>query len=128
MPVATLLTEVYNSALIGAIQSLTAGQGANVHFLDTFSLINAAVADPGAFGLSNATDRCYIGPLTGGGTVCAAPDSYLFWDGQHPTAAADALVAAAAAAALPEPPAAPTLLLGACAAVVFRGRARLKRA
>ena len=126
VPAATLLTQLYNSALVTAIQSETAGEGLNVSFLDTFSLINQAVANPAAFGLTDATDRCYIGSLTGGGTVCSTPDTYLFWDGQHPTASAHALIAEAALQAVPEPWIAPIFLvavLGSIAAGRFSRRA-----
>jgi phospholipase/lecithinase/hemolysin len=125
-PYATGLSEVYNAALVAAMQALTASEpDVFVHYLDTFTLVDAAVADPAAFGLTDATHRCYIGPLTGGGSVCATPDTYLFWDGQHPTAIAHALVAEAAATAIPEPPAQAALLaaFGALVAIRLRSRA-----
>jgi phospholipase/lecithinase/hemolysin len=67
---------------------------------DLVSWRNDGIAEPGAFGLSNVTDPCYVGPLTGGGTVCATPDQYLFWDGTHPTTAGHAIAADEAAAVL----------------------------
>lgn len=121
-PIATLLSGVYNTALQGAIDGLD--DDIDVHFLDTFALIDAAVADPAAFGYTNVTDRCYVGPYTGGGTVCATPDTYLFWDGLHPTAPGYARVAALAAAAVPEPPAMLILLLAGAVTIGLRARAR----
>jgi phospholipase/lecithinase/hemolysin len=100
---ATALSAAYNAALIADIQALVAGNGISVSVVDTFSLIDAAVSNPGAYGFTNVTAPCYIGPYTGGGSVCTTPDQYLFWDGVHPTAAGQAIVAAAAEAALPEP-------------------------
>ncbi|PPQ29210.1 SGNH/GDSL hydrolase family protein [Rhodopila globiformis] len=100
---ATALAAAYNASLVSDIQSLVAGTGISVSLVDTFSLIDAAVADPSAYGFTNVTAPCYVGPYTGGGTVCATPNQYLFWDGVHPTAAGQAIVAAAAEAALPEP-------------------------
>jgi outer membrane lipase/esterase len=126
-PAATLLSEVYNAALVAAIQSTTAGDAdVFVHYLDTFTLTDDAVGDPAAFGLTNATDRCYLGPLTGGGTVCATPNTYLFWDGQHPTAAIHALVADYAAAAIPEPPEQAALLTAGIFMLSIRLRSRAK--
>jgi hypothetical protein len=77
---ASALAAAYNIALVANLSGVIASRRANVSFLDTFSLVDVVVADPGAFGLSNVTDPCYVGPLTGGGTVCATPDQYLFWD------------------------------------------------
>jgi phospholipase/lecithinase/hemolysin len=120
--VATDLTDGYNAALVAAIQGLTSGDKITVHYLDTVAPIDAAVNDPAAFGYTDVTDRCYVGSLGGGGTACATPDSYLFWDGQHPTAISHALIAAAAAEAIPEPPAALILLTAICAMLGLRVR------
>ena len=106
---ASALAMAYNTALEADLSGLITA-GASLSYLDAFSLVDAAVANPGAFGLSNVTDPCYVGPLTGGGTVCATPDQYLFWDGDHPTTAAHAIVAAAAAVALVPEPGTSTLL------------------
>ena len=94
---ASALAAAYNIALVAHLSGVIASSGANVSYLDAFSLVDAAVADPGAFGLSNVTAPCYVGPFTGGGTVCATPDQYLFWDGTHPTTASHAILAAEAA-------------------------------
>ena len=100
----TLLAQTYNAALEADIGGLGSVPGLDLTYLDTFSLIDEAVADPGAFGFTNVTAPCYVGPFTGGGSVCAEPNLYLFWDMDHPTAAAHAGIAAAADAALvPEP-------------------------
>jgi phospholipase/lecithinase/hemolysin len=56
------------------------------------------VADPTAFGLTNATTACItpgVPPF-----ACTNPDEYLFWDGIHPTTAAHAIIAQEAAAVL----------------------------
>jgi len=97
---ASALAAAYNIALVANLSDVIASRRANVSYLDAFSLVDVVVADPGAFGLSNVTDPCYVGPFTGGGTVCATPDQYLFWDGGHPTTAAHAIVADEAAAVL----------------------------
>lgn len=60
--------------------------------LDIFALLREVVDDPGAFGLSNATDSC-ITPGVIEGAVCEEPWTYVFWDGIHPTAAMHRIVA-----------------------------------
>ena len=95
----TLLAQTYNTVLQAAIGGLGSVPGLDVLYLDTFALVDAVVANPGGSGFSNVTAPCYIGPFTGGGSVCATPDLYLFWDQDHPTAAGHAAIAAAAARA-----------------------------
>ena len=125
VPVATALSAAYNAALVAAIQATTASDAdVFVHYLDTFLLTDEAVNDPAAFGLTDATHRCYVGPLTGGGSVCATPDTYLFWDGQHPTATGHALLAEYAAAAIPEPPALAAFLVAWFGLLAIRLRSR----
>ena len=110
---ATSLSLAYNFALEGDLTGV-----AGVHFLDTFSLIDNAVQDPGKFGFTDVTDPCYTGTYAGyagtpSGTVCTNPNSYLFWDELHPTAAADAIIADAAWSLVPSPrPGAGLLSLG----------------
>ncbi len=96
---ATFLSATYNSGFDSVINGLRLGlAGEKIHTLDTFSLLNAAVANPGAYGLTNVTDNCLMA-----GPACT-PDSYLFWDGIHPTAAGHRMIADAAfAVAVPEP-------------------------
>ncbi len=97
--------------------------GLTVFDLNTYALIDEAVKDPSAFGFSNVTAPCWTGGYTGyatGGSVCstlpAVQDTYLFWDGVHPTAAGHLLVADAALSAMglpvPEPSTWATLLIG----------------
>jgi phospholipase/lecithinase/hemolysin len=107
---ATVLSQAYNAALVADIDALTAGSNLSVSLIDTYSLINTAIDDPASYGFTNVTDSCYTGAYTGGGTVCTNPSQYLFWDGVHPTAAAQAMVAAAAA--VPEPEALAILIIG----------------
>ena len=122
-PLATALAQTYNATLLAAVAALAATDGITVHVVDTFTLIDNAVANPAAFGFTNVTDRCYVGPLTGGGSVCATPGTYLFWDGEHPTAAGYAQVARLALAAIPEP-ASLLLLLPAALGLALRRRHR----
>jgi phospholipase/lecithinase/hemolysin len=88
---------------------LSATLPAGAIFYNTADLLRAIVANPAAYGLTNATDPCFNGV-----TVCANPGQYLFWDDFHPTTAADAIAAKAFASAVPEPSSI-VLLLTACA-------------
>ncbi len=102
---ATALTLAFNGGLAAMLGGETA-RGLDIRSFDAYALFNDVVADPGAYGFANITDRCYTGDdlrFTGGGTICADPDAYLFWDGIHPTRVAHALIAGAALAAIPEP-------------------------
>lgn len=96
---ATFLSATYNSGFDSVIDGLRLGlAGEEIFTLDSFSLLNTAVANPGAYGLTNVTDNCLMA-----GAACT-PDSWLFWDGIHPTAAGHRMIADAAyAAAVPEP-------------------------
>jgi phospholipase/lecithinase/hemolysin len=120
----TLLAETYNAALQADTASLGSVPGLKLSYLDTFALVDAVVADPGAFGFTNVTDPCYIGTFFGGGSVCATPDSYLFWDMDHPTAAGHAVIAAAADALVPEPGTMGLLAAGLAGIAVIRRRHR----
>jgi outer membrane lipase/esterase len=54
-------------------------------------MLNAIVAVPSAFGLTNATSACVtpnMAPFT-----CHHADGFLFWDGIHPTKAGHAILA-----------------------------------
>ena len=77
----------------------------SINVLGTYSLVDAIVANPAKFGFTDATDPCLTGEVNyAGGTPCANPSQYLFWDTQHPTAAGQAIVAADALQTLaPEP-------------------------
>jgi outer membrane lipase/esterase len=99
----TDLALAYDAALEADLAGLAATPGIDLSYLNTFSLLDNAINNPGDYGLTDVTDPCYVGPYTGGGTVCADPGQYLFWDALHPTAAGQAIIAQAALAAVPEP-------------------------
>jgi phospholipase/lecithinase/hemolysin len=55
-------------------------QQINVTFVDINAIFVPLVLNPGFFGFSNSTDPALL--PTG---LVANPDSYVFWDGFHPT-------------------------------------------
>ncbi len=97
-----------------------------VTYADTFNLSRLLSTDPGAYGLTDSTDPCLTTT-----SICSNPDQYLFWDGFHPTTAADTILAKDfAAAATPEPSS--ILLIGTgmsgLIVLVRNGRRKLKAA
>ena len=72
--------------------------GIELYLLDIHSKLQAIVDDPAAFGLTNVKSAC-ITPSSAP-YQCQDFSQYLFWDGIHPTTAAQAIVAQHAAAAL----------------------------
>jgi len=121
---ATGLSLAYNAALLADLAGITGVPGLDITVLDTFSLIDTVAADPATFGFSDATDACYIGPYTGGGTTCATPNDYLFWDTIHPSAVGHSLIANAASEALVPEPATTTLLLTSLLGLAYTRRRR----
>ena len=83
----------FNDALAAELAALT---GVTVFPVDLFSLVDEIVANPGAFGFTNVDTACFDGV-----SVCLEPESFLWWDEIHPTAAAHALLAEAALAVIP---------------------------
>ncbi len=67
---------------------LAALQGGGIHVVgvNIDTLFTNLIADPGAYGLSNVTNKAQTSGL-------ASDAGYLFWDGKHPTSAGHALVA-----------------------------------
>lgn len=61
------------------------GQGIAVVGVDVYTLFNQITSAPGSYGFNDVTDSAQ--------GMNANPNSFLFWDGEHPTTAGDALVA-----------------------------------
>ena len=118
----TALSQAYDAALVADLAALAATPGIDLSYLDTFSLLDSAIADPSVYGLTNVTAPCYVGPYTGGGTVCATPDQYLFWDQLHPTVTGQAIIATAAFDTVPEPAALVILASGLAGMAALRRR------
>lgn len=125
---ATGLVQAYNQGLDSLLDGFQASHP-DVHLrrFDAFAAFEDIVANAASHGLVNLTDRCYTGDdlgFTGGGTVCADPDGYLFWDGIHPTAATHRLLGEAMLTAVPEPS---TVALTALGLLLLTAAARRRR-
>ncbi|MBF0561559.1 MAG: SGNH/GDSL hydrolase family protein [Alphaproteobacteria bacterium] len=86
------ITARHNVQLAAAMALLRQRLGVTILVMDVNALFLRIMASPGSFGFTNVTDPCLttIANIT---SVCASPASYLFWDGQHPTAATQAFLA-----------------------------------
>ena len=123
-----MLTMGFNNGLDAAITGLSGLPSIDITLFDTYAFLNALLADPAAFGISNTTTPWLTGNLAVGGTVCASPGAYLFWDSVHPSAAAHrALGDAFAEAVVPEPASSTLVALAAVAWLAQRRRLASRR-
>jgi phospholipase/lecithinase/hemolysin len=93
---ATEVSYFFNLQLEGILSGIEEASDGQVSFyrLDTFNLITQVSINPPDL---NVTDSCID---IFAGTVCAAANDYLFWDGIHPTVTGHALIAEEAASVL----------------------------
>ncbi len=119
-------TNEFNTALTNDLNALAPTlAGANIQVFDTVALQHATFSALAGLGY-NTTDPCLNGDYTSGGTVCANPDKYLFWDSVHPTAFVHEALGNAFAVAVPEPSTYALLgigLMGLAVGTVRRNRA-----
>ncbi|HEY4043569.1 MAG TPA: SGNH/GDSL hydrolase family protein [Rhodopila sp.] len=99
------LAQTYNSDLGAALQQIMASGAASIDYINTYALLDMAVANPAAYGFTNVTQPVWDGNLTSSssGTLAAtgsAQNGYLFFDDLHPTAAGHELLATAVHASL----------------------------
>jgi phospholipase/lecithinase/hemolysin len=99
----SFLTATFNANLALALSQLDQALGsAEIVQFDTASLFAKLQTSPGAFGFENATESCVANLAT---SRCNPGnwDKWVFWDGAHPTTAAQQALAARFRAAIPEP-------------------------
>jgi outer membrane lipase/esterase len=86
------LSTAHNSLLRASLQTLSQNNpNISIIPIDNSALFNAVITNPGRFGFTNVTQPCLN---TATGATCATPDTFLFWDTFHPTAAAHRLIGA----------------------------------
>ena len=98
---ASYLSGVFNDGLASVQKVMNSLPDNDVRILDIYSTLNKVIAQPSAFGFSNATDACVMPgqpPFK-----CKKPDTYVFWDGIHPTKAMHEIVAQQAIDAIAAP-------------------------
>jgi len=98
---ASQLSQFFNAGLAGVVDYAKGLGGADVRLLDIHALLEDIVASPGAYGFTNVTDACVtpnVPPFQ-----CAQPDTYVFWDGVHPTQAVHVRIGQRAIAVMSAP-------------------------
>jgi phospholipase/lecithinase/hemolysin len=103
---ASQLASMYDASLTSQLASIASADAVNVRVLDASGLLDNAIANPAAYGLTNVTAPVWSGNFTSAssGTLAAtglaAQNQYLFWDKYHPTQTGHQALATAATAAL----------------------------
>ena len=127
---ASFLASSFDSGLTGGLPLLAAADSVNISVLNTFALLDTIVANPASYDFSNVTQPCLTGEVNyAGGTPCANPSQYLFWDELHPTAAGHEIVADEALALVtPEPTYISLIAVGLIGMVIRRWRSAGRQA
>jgi phospholipase/lecithinase/hemolysin len=124
----TGLSQAFDAGLSAVLDGFVLGHpDAQLTRFDTYGALESIVANAASLGLTDLTDRCYTGDdltFTGGGTVCSDPNSFLFWDGIHPTSVVSQLIGSEMLAALGVPEPAEVLLFGVGLAALIALRRR----
>jgi phospholipase/lecithinase/hemolysin len=109
------LTALFNANLAQQLTLLDQFLPSEIVQFDTAAVFDAILQNPGAYGFSNWTQGCVLNFGFGPGQCNPTNwDTWLFWDGVHPTTATHRLLGAGFRAAVPEP-----ATLGLIAAALF---------
>jgi phospholipase/lecithinase/hemolysin len=102
MSVGDSVSTAFNGYLVLLTEHLmTVLPGSDIRIVDLYTTLNEIVANPASYGFTNWTDACVTPnqpPFE-----CKQPDSYVFWDGIHPTKAVHAIIAQQALAKIAAP-------------------------
>jgi len=96
----------FRALLPTAMQTLDAALPGEIAYFSARPVLLQMIAagNPYGFTQTSSANPCYTGTLMGGGSVCANPASYVFWDANgHLTAPAHQILGNAMIAAVPEP-------------------------
>jgi phospholipase/lecithinase/hemolysin len=97
--------QIFNSRLAAALPNLlNAHPGLQVYLVDTYSDFNYLLDSYASLGFTKATVGALNDPNLSDKSFDGAGANYVFWDSQHPTAKAHALIAQWVANLLPPPP------------------------
>jgi len=120
---ATSASEAFNQSLSATYGALAAQwSDETFYYVDAMGAQRALTAGTPGNGFSNVADRCFDSRVP---SLCAAPDSYIYWDNIHPTAATHQVMANQMLAAVPEPQ---TMLMMAVGLVALLGASRRRAA
>jgi thermolabile hemolysin len=115
----SMLVNGFNALLAGEMANQRAALSINIFEVDVHGIYEDVLTDPGAFGFTNTTVPA---SLTGNE---ANADTFLYWDGVHPTDAVHDIFAANAAQAIGVPEPSSTLLVLSASLVVLARRRRV---
>ena len=90
---AHFISVTYNMALDNLLNQLEPALQVQFIRLDIYAQLYAMITNPTAYGFANVDTPC-LTPGVIDNAVCAKPDTYLFWDGIHPTHKGHAVIAA----------------------------------
>ena len=118
----TGLTQAFDFNLAQALTALDAAlTSAEIVQFDTYRFFDDAIANPGKYGFTNTSERCVDNILNG--RCDPFNNTWLFWDGSHPTTYTHSILGAEFRAAVPEPESILLLAIGLLGIFVTRRRA-----